>query len=72
MRNALILIVDPLDQPTGGMRLYNIEETLIHELLHLHFAPLDISESLTLAEEQAINAIARALVNLKNEPTKNR
>lgn len=62
---ADIKLLDPADQ-SSSMRPYSMEETLVHELLHLHLAPLDVSEAKGLAQEQAINAIARALVNLKN------
>lgn len=42
------------------------EITLVHELLHLHFAPFDADDGnhLGLAQEQAIHAISVALVNL--------
>lgn len=64
---ADIKLLDPADQ-SGGMRPYNVEETLVHELLHLHFAPFDATTGTheQRFQEQAINAIARALVNLKN------
>ncbi|MEH2033364.1 MAG: hypothetical protein V7K67_27715 [Nostoc sp.] len=55
------------DYPSAALRPYNIEETLVHELLHLHLVTFDMSdEPKRLALEQAINVIARALVNLKH------
>lgn len=42
----------------------SIEATLVHEMLHCHFAPFSTSET-KLAVEQAIEAITEAL--LKNE-----
>ncbi len=43
------------------------ETTLVHELLHLHFAPFDAEPETPqgLAQEQAIHATSTALVNLK-------
>ncbi|MFK0731397.1 MAG: hypothetical protein ACFKPT_02700 [Gloeotrichia echinulata GP01] len=66
-KSADIRLIMPEDYQSGALRPYNIEETLVHELLHLHLATFDMSdEPKRLALEQAINAIARALVNLKN------
>lgn len=64
---ADIKLLNPADQ-SGGMRPYCMEETLVHELLHLHFAPFNANSGTPeqLAQEQAINAIAHALVKLKN------
>ena len=45
------------------------EEALVHELLHLHFEPFEVqTEPGHTAEEQAINLIAGALVELKRQP----
>jgi len=65
---ADIKLVTPEGYPFDAMRPYQMEETLVHELLHLHFAPFDAKTGTPkgVAQEQAINAIARALVNLKN------
>lgn len=41
------------------------EKTLVHELLHLHFAHLTDSDDDNIHEEQAIELISRALVGLK-------
>lgn len=66
-KTADIRLIMPEDYPSGALRPYNIEETLVHELLHLHLVTFDMSdEPKRLALEQAINAIARALVKLKN------
>ncbi|MHC5828154.1 MAG: hypothetical protein ACYT04_72755, partial [Nostoc sp.] len=66
-KSADIRLITPEDYQSSVLRPYNIEETLVHELLHLHFVTFDVSdEPKRLATEQAINAIARALVNLKN------
>lgn len=46
----------------------DMEETLVHELLHLHLAYINEtynnSKSYEVAEEQAINSITKALVQL--------
>jgi hypothetical protein len=53
-------------------RPYNIEETLIHELIHLHLAAWDTSNDLEQTQmEFAINAIAAALYKLKSADTVN-
>ncbi len=43
------------------------EHTLVHELIHLHFAPFFVNKGLVGAMmEQAIDAIATALMSVKN------
>lgn len=42
---SLIKILDPQDYPKGTFE-QNIEKTLVHELLHLHFAPFEPEENL--------------------------
>lgn len=64
---ATIRIIDPLDYPEGLIVEQDMEKTLVHELLHLHFAPLYANtddKSIKDAQEQAIDCIAHALVNL--------
>lgn len=67
-RIADIKLVKPEEYPIDQMRPYDMEAVLVHELLHLHFAPFDAKTGSPkgVAQEQAINALARALVNLKN------
>lgn len=64
---ATIYILDPADYPPDASRPQDVELTLVHELLHLHFAPFvaerDSAED--IAQEVAIDQIARALVALK-------
>lgn len=71
-RVAAIQILDPCDFPPDVVCEQDQEKTLVHELLHLHFAPFAVAETedggpQDLAQEQAINAIASALVKLKRE-----
>lgn len=46
----------------GGYHGYDLERTLVHELLHIHLAPLR-DDSKMVFEEQAIHAISVALVD---------
>ncbi|MBD2771150.1 hypothetical protein [Iningainema tapete] len=68
---ADIKLIKPEDYPCDSMRPQDMEETLVHELLHLHFAPLGIENDTPeqLAEEQAINALAKALIQFKRSTT---
>ncbi|MCO7127806.1 hypothetical protein NIE88_18835 [Sporolactobacillus shoreicorticis] len=62
---AWIHILDPVDYEPNKSFPQDMEKTLVHELLHLHFAPFtsdDESEMIDTAHEQAIDLIARALV----------
>lgn len=61
---AAIQVLAPIDYPET-MVPQDQEVTLVHELLHLHLAPTEISEDRETEEEQAINAIAIALVALR-------
>jgi hypothetical protein len=66
-RQAIVKILDPVDYPEDAGWPQDAEQTLVHELLHLHFAPFDAesgSPELT-AQEQAIEAISKALVGIK-------
>jgi len=72
-KTALIRILDPVDFPPYSKWPYDMEETLVHELLHLHFVPFDNFERETHeknAVEQAINLITCALLRLKRNTRK--
>lgn len=66
---ALIQILYPLDFPPGP-HVQDVEATLVHELLHLLWAPVqpqyEESEEY-IAFEQAINLTARSLVTLRRQ-----
>ena len=67
-KTADISLIKPEGYPFDALRPYNMEETLVHELLHLHFALFNVESGLkAIAQEQAINAIAKALVSLKRQ-----
>lgn len=66
-RMALIKVLDAADWDPRTPWPQDQEQTLVHELLHLHFAPFRAEQGTAedTAQEQAIDAIARALVELK-------
>lgn len=66
---ATILILDPVDYPEDTMHPQDMEQTLVHELLHLHFAPFDdeVDTPKEIAIEQATDCIAYGLVQLHRE-----
>ena len=66
---ATIKILDPVDYPESPFK-QDMEKTLVHELLHLHFAAVDKTVVGSLEEtmlERTIDHIARALVSLKRQ-----
>lgn len=67
-KQAFIKILDPVDFPDSKWE-QDSEETLVHELLHLHFAPFNAEDGTLedVAQEQAISAIAGALAGLKRD-----
>jgi hypothetical protein len=68
LKNATITIRDSLDFKDGGGWPEDVEATVVHELLHLHFAPIHISKGLgNTLQEQAIEVLAQCLVALKRK-----
>jgi len=63
---AIVKQIDPIDWSTADFD-YDMEASLIHELLHLLFARFKHEGEDGDLEEQVINIIARALVGLKRE-----
>lgn len=62
-KTAVIKILVPQDYPTDIRWKQDIEQTVVHELLHLHFSWTDDLTGLAnTGMEQAINCIALALV----------
>ena len=63
-REAVINILVEEDYPPSLVEPYNLERTLVHELIHLHFAPFwaDQDSLEQILQEQAIDALAKALV----------
>lgn len=63
---ATIDLLHPLDYKKEWR--CDLELTLVHELLHVHYAPFEYKDLHTLegiGQEQSINAISLALVNMK-------
>ncbi len=72
-RLAQLRIVDPIDYGDDNLNPLDMERYLVHELLHIHLWPF--TESLEGpfqdAEEQALNMIAGALIELKRRGERN-
>lgn len=62
---ANIEILIPGDFNHSSEWRQDIEKTVVHELLHLHFAPIDKDDSTEQPTEQAIEALAGGFVSLK-------
>ena len=72
---AHINILDPIDYPEFAMIEHDMENTLVHELLHLHFAPISKEfvagdEQYQLFEEQAIESISSGLIAVERKQVK--
>lgn len=66
-KSALIQLLDPIDYPTDIEWPYDMERTLVHELMHLHSAAFDTFENGSMesaALEQMIECVADGLVRL--------
>jgi hypothetical protein len=72
---AYIRILNEDDYPDDSWVPQDMELTLVHELLHLHFAQIrEHSDSVPLYEdfeEQAISAISEALVKVHRKESEN-
>lgn len=70
-KEATISILDPADRRPCNWP-HDEEQTLVHELLHLHFAPFAAQEDspAAIAQEQAIDLITWGLINTKRSKGK--
>ncbi|MGE5572944.1 MAG: hypothetical protein ACM3ZU_08010 [Bacteroidota bacterium] len=70
-RRAIVKLLDPIDHSPEDQVPYDPEQTLVHELLHIHFALCDTKPETPerTAQEQAIDSIASALVALASSPS---
>lgn len=69
-RMASIQLLDPLDYTSELMEEQDHEISLVHELLHLHYAGFETTSRGTVEHalmEQSIEATSRALVYLKRK-----
>lgn len=67
LRKALIAILDPQDYDPAQHWPQDVEQTLVHELLHLYFRAGDIGSVDELNTEQGVEATAKALVLLSRQ-----
>lgn len=71
-RMATIQIRDPQTPPPGATPEFaaqQVVETLVHELVHLHWAPLELrGRAEVMLEEQAVDALSAALVAARGTP----
>lgn len=71
-KTARIIIRDPATPPDGvtpEQAVREVVETVVHELCHLHFAPFaNRTPEAIVAEEQAVWALAEALVAARGTP----
>jgi hypothetical protein len=68
LKRAKIELLDPVDHLPVPRFPYDTEETIVHELLHLHFTSFqtnDWDSPTGVAQEQAIELIARGLIDMK-------
>lgn len=64
-RTALITLLDPIDYDLPATRIEeDMEMTVLHELIHLHLSVLPRDKASRQAEEQVVNRIAAALMDL--------
>ncbi|MEW6726892.1 MAG: hypothetical protein AB1327_08035 [Bacillota bacterium] len=70
-KEAIIKLLDPVDYSPRSPFEQDHERTLVHELLHLHFAPFTAKDGTLedIAQEQAIQCFAKAFVELKRRCT---
>lgn len=69
-KTAVIRLLDPIDRDQDIFIPYDMEITLVHELMHLHMCPFDNFSDSTLEckmLEQAVEATAHALVWLSRK-----
>lgn len=69
-KTAAISILDPVDYPPSESFPHDMEQALVHELLHLHFAMFwSEIEDYEVSAEQAVDLIACGLVAIKRGRT---
>ncbi len=68
-KTAVIRVLDPLDYSPNAAWPQDMERVLVHELLHLHFAPFEAENGTPedVLQEQAIDCIATGLVALDRQ-----
>lgn len=66
-RMALILLLDPVDAPVDEMRPYDMEITLVHELVHVMLAPFNGKphDHKDIVSEQCVHSVSSAMVRMR-------
>lgn len=66
-KEAVVMVLDEREVDEWAKEHWGIdnEESVVHELLHLHFAGFDKPDKYNRAEEQVIVALSKALVRLR-------
>lgn len=65
-RQTRVSLLDPGDYPKDVIRPYDMERTLVHELLHVVFTQVDGTKGITgLLFEQGLDAVVAGLMTLK-------
>ena len=64
---SIIRILDPVDYPENTRFPLDMEQVLVHELLHLLFAPFEPNDKTLQHDfmEQTIDRLAKVLVDMK-------
>lgn len=72
-KEAVIRIMDPIDYDPDCIVPHDIEQALVHELVHLHLGAweTDLESIEQIAKEQAIHALSTALVELARKDDQN-
>lgn len=71
-KTAVIQVLDSADYNPTHAWPQDQEQTLVHELIHLHLCYTATDGRLRIAEEQAVHVLSHALVGLKREGEKER
>jgi hypothetical protein len=74
-KTALIKILDPIDYKISGVTFWeqDMEQSLVHELMHLHIASFDNSKEGSLEDicvDQVCDIVAKGFVKLKRQNEK--
>lgn len=70
-KTALISILNPINYDPSCPWKQDLEQTLVHELLHLHFSfvsrLIEDGSLEQIIEDQVVSALSKALVSLKRQ-----
>lgn len=69
-KTAVIHLLDPEEYPPGTVREQDHEVSLVHELIHLHYAPFEDTANQSLEHsmmELSIDVLSNTLVRLRRQ-----